>query len=158
MDAKYGLSKNLTLDLTINTDFAQAEVDDRIINLSKYEVNLPEKRSFFLESANQLSFGFPSGNELFITRRIGNENGVIVPIIGGVRLTGKVNDWQIGALNMQTKVYPPPEFHRIILLSCEHAVILIPLEVLLVQLFATESIPIPRHYQINRSELILLKD
>jgi hypothetical protein len=103
VDAKYGLSKNLTLDLTINTDFAQAEVDDRIINLSKYEVNLPEKRSFFLESANQLSFGFPSGNELFITRRIGNENGVIVPIIGGVRLTGKVNDWQIGALNMQTK-------------------------------------------------------
>lgn len=103
VDAKYGISKNLTLDLTINTDFAQAEVDDRIINLSKYEVNLPEKRSFFLESANQLSFGFPSGNELFITRRIGNENGVIVPILGGVRLTGKVNEWQIGALNMQTK-------------------------------------------------------
>ncbi len=102
VDAKYGISKNLTLDLTINTDFAQAEVDDRIINLSKYEVNLPEKRSFFLESANQLSFGFPSGNELFITRRIGNEEGEIVPILAGVRLTGKVNDWQIGALNMQT--------------------------------------------------------
>ena len=103
LDAKYGISKNLTLDLTINTDFAQAEVDDRIINLSKYEVNLPEKRSFFLESANQLSFGFPSGNELFITRKIGNEDGVIVPILAGARLTGKINNWQIGALNMQTK-------------------------------------------------------
>jgi len=102
IDAKYGISKNLTLDLTLNTDFAQAEVDDRIINLSKYEVNLPEKRSFFLESANNLSFGFPSGNTLFITRKIGRENGIIVPIIGGARLTGKVNDWQLGALNMQT--------------------------------------------------------
>ncbi len=102
IDAKYGITKNLTLDLTINTDFAQAEVDDRIINLSKYEVNLPEKRSFFLEAANQLSFGFPSGNELFITRKIGNENGIIVPILGGARLTGKVGEWQLGALNMQT--------------------------------------------------------
>ncbi|MBC8047444.1 MAG: carbohydrate binding family 9 domain-containing protein [Fimbriimonadaceae bacterium] len=102
VDAKYGITKNLTLDLTLNTDFAQAEVDDRIINLTKYEVNLPEKRSFFLESANYLSFGFPSGNEIFISREIGNENGVIVPIIGGVRLTGKVGDWQLGALNMQT--------------------------------------------------------
>ncbi len=102
VDAKYGLSKNLTLDLTLNTDFAQAEVDDRIINLSKYEVNLPEKRSFFLESANYLGFGFPSGNELFISRTIGKENGYIVPIIGGVRMTGKVNSWQMGILNMQT--------------------------------------------------------
>lgn len=102
IDAKYGITKNLILDLSLNTDFAQAEVDDRIINLSKYEVNLPEKRSFFLESANNLSFGFPSGNTLFISRKIGRENGIIVPIIGGARLTGKVNGWQIGALNMQT--------------------------------------------------------
>lgn len=102
IDAKYGLTKNLTLDLTLNTDFAQAEVDDRIINLTKYEVNLPEKRSFFLESAGYLNFSFPSGNELFISRQIGKENGMIVPIIGGARLTGKINDWQIGMLNMQT--------------------------------------------------------
>ncbi len=102
VDAKYGITKNLILDLSINTDFAQAEVDDRIINLSKYEVNLPEKRSFFLESANNLSFGFPSGNTLFISRKIGREDGIIVPIIGGARLTGKVYGWQLGALNMQT--------------------------------------------------------
>ncbi len=103
LDIKYGLTKNLTLDLTVNTDFAQAEVDDRIINLSKYEVNLPEKRSFFLESANNFSFGFPSGNELFISRSIGNENGIIVPIIAGARLSGKSNGWQMGLLDMQTK-------------------------------------------------------
>lgn len=102
LDVKYGLSKNMTLDLTLNTDFAQAEVDDRIINLTKYEVNLPEKRQFFLESANALSFGFPSGNTLFITRKIGNEQGIIVPIVGGARLTGKSNGWLTGVLNMQT--------------------------------------------------------
>ncbi|HYV93520.1 MAG TPA: DUF5916 domain-containing protein [Chitinophagales bacterium] len=102
-DAKYGLSKNFTLDLTLNTDFAQAEVDDQIINLTKYEVNLPEKRNFFLESSDNLSYGFPSGNDVFISRSIGNEDGVIVPIIGGVRVTGKSNGWQIGTLDMQTK-------------------------------------------------------
>lgn len=102
-DVKYGLTKNLTLDFTMNTDFAQAEVDDLVINLTKYDVNLPEKRNFFLESASNFSYGFPSGNELFITRSIGNENDVVVPIIAGVRLTGKSNGWQMGILNMQTK-------------------------------------------------------
>jgi hypothetical protein len=103
VDAKYGLSKNFTLDLTVNTDFAQAEVDDRIINLTKFDVNLPEKRSFFLESASFLTFTFPTGNEIFITRSIGNENGEIVPIIAGARVTGKDNGWQFGTLDMQTK-------------------------------------------------------
>jgi len=102
-DAKYGLSKNFTLDLTVNTDFAQAEVDDRIINLTKYDVNLPEKREFFLESAHYLTFDFPTGNEMFVSRNIGNENGVIVPIIAGGRVTGKTHGWQMGMLDMQTK-------------------------------------------------------
>jgi len=105
-DAKYGLSKNFTLDLTVNTDFAQAEVDDIIINLTKYEVNLPEKRSFFLESAHYLTFTFPSGNQMFTSRSIGNENGEIVPIIAGARVTGKTNGWQMGILDMQTKGIP----------------------------------------------------
>jgi hypothetical protein len=101
-DMKYGLSKNFTLDVTVNTDFAQAEVDDQIINLTKYAVNLPEKRGFFLESASNLTFTFPSGNELFTSRTIGNENGQIVPIVGGARVTGKTNGWQMGSLDMQT--------------------------------------------------------
>ncbi len=103
VDAKYGLSKNFTLDFTLNTDFAQAEVDSRIINLSKYEVNLPEKRNFFLESKNYLGYSTSSGNEFFISRKIGRENGEIVPIISGVRITGKSKGWQMGFLDMQTK-------------------------------------------------------
>jgi hypothetical protein len=103
VDAKYGISKNFTLDFTLNTDFAQAEVDNRIINLSKYEVNLPEKRNFFLESQNYLGFSTSSDNQVFISRKIGRENGEIVPIISGVRITGKSRGWQMGFLDMQTK-------------------------------------------------------
>ena len=102
VDAKYGLSKNFTLDLTVNTDFAQAEVDNLIVNLTKYDVNLPEKRNFFLESQNYLSYTTTLGDQLFISRSIGNENGVIVPIIAGARVTGKTKALQMGVLNMQT--------------------------------------------------------
>jgi len=101
-DIKYGLTKNLTLDLTVNTDFAQAEADDVIINLSKYEVNLPEKRTFFLESQNYLNYSTTTDNQLFISRSIGRENDLIVPIIAGARITGKSNGWQTGFLEMQT--------------------------------------------------------
>ena len=84
VDAKWGLTKNLTLDLTVNTDFAQAEVDDIIINLSKYEVNLPEKRAFFLESASNLTFTFPSENgTLHFKNHSAMKNGAmdLLPII-----------------------------------------------------------------------------
>ncbi len=101
-DAKYGITKNFTLNLTLNTDFSQAEVDNRIINLSKYAVNFPEKRSFFLESKNLLSYSIGSGTALFNSRTIGLQNGTIIPIIAGIRFTGKQNGWAIGALNMQT--------------------------------------------------------
>jgi uncharacterized protein DUF5916/cellulose/xylan binding protein with CBM9 domain len=103
LDVKYGITKNFTLDATLNTDFAQAEADNVIVNLTKYDVNLPEKRNFFLESHNYLSYTTTTGNELFISRSIGIENDVIVPIIGGVRLTGKSHGWQMGLLDMQTK-------------------------------------------------------
>ncbi len=102
IDAKYGITKNFTLDLTANTDFAQAEVDNRIINLSKYEVNLPEKRNFFLESRSFLNYSMGQGTQLFISRKIGREGDLVVPIIAGARLTGKQNGMAIGALNMQT--------------------------------------------------------
>ena len=102
-DVKYGLSKNFTLDFTVNTDFAQAEVDNRIINLSKYEVNLPEKRGFFLESRNYLGYSFASGTQMFISRSIGRENNQVVPIVTGARITGKSRGWQMGFLEMQTK-------------------------------------------------------
>lgn len=101
-DLKYGITKNFTLNVTVNTDFAQAEVDNRIINLSKYVINLPEKRNFFLESQNYLSYSVGQGTQLFNSRTIGIEGNTIVPIIGGLRITGKQNGWAIGALSMQT--------------------------------------------------------
>jgi hypothetical protein len=102
-DIKYGITKNFTLDVTANTDFAQAEADNVIVNLTKYEVNLPERRSFFLESQNYLSYTTSTSNELFISRSIGLENNAIVPIIAGMRLTGKSHGWQVGVLDMETK-------------------------------------------------------
>jgi hypothetical protein len=102
-DIKYGITKNFTLDITANTDFAQAEADNVIVNLTKYEVNLPERRSFFLESQNYLSYTTTTSNELFISRSIGLEHNAIVPIICGIRLTGKSHGWQVGLLDMETK-------------------------------------------------------
>lgn len=104
VDAKFGLSKNFTLDVTLNTDFAQAEADNRIVNLTRFGVNLPEKRNFFLEANDFLNFSIvPEDVLLFNSRNIGIEKGKIVPIIGGIRLTGKSNGYQMGMLNMQTK-------------------------------------------------------
>ena len=102
VDLKYGLTKNFTMNFTVNTDFAQAEVDNRIINLSKYAVNLPEKRNFFLESKNYLSYQVGYGTQLFNSRTIGLQDGSAVPILAGVRITGNQNGLAIGALNMQT--------------------------------------------------------
>ncbi len=102
VDLKLGLTKNSTLDLTLNTDFAQAEVDNLVINLSKYDVNLPEKRNFFLESEDYFRFNLNSLNQLFISRSIGKENGETVPIIAGARLTGVIKGVQTGVLDMQT--------------------------------------------------------
>ncbi|MCX7906694.1 MAG: carbohydrate binding family 9 domain-containing protein [Bacteroidetes bacterium] len=107
LDAKYGLSSNLTLDLTANTDFAQVEVDDQQINLSRFSIFIPEKRDFFLEYASLFNVGFlfrvgQQQNRLFHSRSIGIEQGQQVPILGGARLTGRVGDWEIGLIEMQT--------------------------------------------------------
>lgn len=101
-DIKYGISKNFTLNLTVNTDFAQAEVDNRIINFTKYAINLPEKRNFFLESKGYLGYQVGQATQLFNSRNIGLEIRTVVPILGGIRITGKYNNWTVGALNMQT--------------------------------------------------------
>lgn len=104
VDVKFGISKNFTLDATLNTDFAQVEVDNRIVNLSRFGINLPEKRNFFLEANDFLNFSIiPDEILLFNSRNIGIEKNKIVPIVGGVRLTGKSNGYQLGLLNMQTK-------------------------------------------------------
>jgi hypothetical protein len=105
LDFKYSLTNNLTLDLTFNTDFAQVEADDQKINLTRYSLFFPEKRIFFLEKADIFDFSFLSGNNLFYSRKIGMYDGHPVRIYGGMRMTGRVNKWDIGILDMQTSDY-----------------------------------------------------
>ncbi len=102
-DIKYSISPNITLDLTYNTDFAQVEVDEQQINLDRFNLFFPEKRPFFLENAGLFSVGSPGEVDLFFSRRIGIGNaGELVPIIGGARLSGKINNTNVGFLSMFT--------------------------------------------------------
>tara|TARA_B100001287_G_scaffold146861_1_gene123630 strand:- start:156 stop:2366 length:2211 start_codon:yes stop_codon:yes gene_type:complete len=102
-DLKYSITPSLTLDLTYNTDFAQAEVDKQQVNLDRFNLFYPEKRAFFLENAGQFSVGSPGEIDLFFSRKIGiSSNGSIVPIKGGGRLSGKIGNTNIGLLSMIT--------------------------------------------------------
>ncbi len=104
VDAKVGITPSLNLDLTYNTDFAQVEVDDQQINLTRFALFFPEKRPFFLENAGNFSMGAPGSVDLFFSRRIGiGPGGVPVPILGGARLSGKAGEYNVGLLNMQTR-------------------------------------------------------
>jgi len=103
VDAKYSITNNLTVDLTVNTDFAQVEADDQKINLTRYSLYFPEKRMFFQEKNDVFDFSFLSGNNLFYSRRIGLYEGNPVRIYGGLRMTGRINKWDIGILDMQTE-------------------------------------------------------
>lgn len=103
-DIKYSITPSLTLDLTYNTDFAQVEVDEQQVNLDRFNLFFPEKRPFFLENAGLFSVGSPGEVDLFFSRRIGiGDDGNIVPIIGGARLSGKINRTNIGLLTMFTE-------------------------------------------------------
>jgi len=102
-DIKYSLTQSMTLDLTYNTDFAQVEVDEVQINLDRFNLFFPEKRPFFLENAGQFSVGDGGDIELFFSRRIGiSDDGEVIPINGGARVSGKVNRTNLGFLYMQT--------------------------------------------------------
>lgn len=104
VDVKYSITPSVTLDLTYNTDFAQVEVDDQQVNLDRFNLFFPEKRAFFLENAGQFSVGSPGEVDLFFSRRIGlGEDGSVVPIIGGARVSGKVGQTNIGLLSMFTE-------------------------------------------------------
>ena len=103
LDIKYSLSSKLTLDATINTDFAQVEADNFQVNLTRSSLFFPEKREFFLERTNNFSFGFNLNNDVFYSRKIGLDNGELSRIYGGARLVGRVKKWDIGFLNMQTQ-------------------------------------------------------
>ena len=107
MDVKYGVASGLNLDLTLNTDFAQVEVDEQQVNLTRFPLFFPEKRDFFLENAGMFqvgSGGFGRTIDLFFTRRIGlSEQGQPIPIIGGGRLTGKVDRHNVAVMTLQTQ-------------------------------------------------------
>jgi hypothetical protein len=104
MDVKYNLTPSLTLDATVNTDFAQVEVDDQQVNLDRFSLFFPEKRPFFLENAGFFAVGNPGEVDLFFSRRIGiGAGGQQIPIVGGARVSGKAGAYNVGLLNMQTE-------------------------------------------------------
>jgi hypothetical protein len=104
LDLKYSLTPSMTLDATVNTDFAQVEVDDEQVNLTRFDLFFPEKRPFFLENAGFFEFGTPQEVEIFFSRRIGiDESGNQVPIDVGGRISGKLGPYQLGFLNMHTR-------------------------------------------------------
>ena len=111
LDAKYGINANLTADVTVNTDFAQVEVDEQQVNLTRFNLLYPEKRDFFLEGRGIFDFGRAGGGtgggttntpQLFYSRRIGLNAGRIVPILVGGRLTGKLGPFSVGVIDMAT--------------------------------------------------------
>ncbi|GJM28038.1 MAG: hypothetical protein DHS20C17_06730 [Cyclobacteriaceae bacterium] len=103
-DIKFSITNNLTADFTINTDFAQAEADDQLVNLTRFSLFFPEKRQFFQERASVFDFRTGGLSRLFFSRRIGLTNdGQQVPIYGGVRMIGRMKTWDLGFMNMQTQ-------------------------------------------------------
>ncbi len=99
-DVKLNLTSSLNLDITLNPDFSQAEVDQQVTNLDRFELFFPERRQFFLENADIFAnFGYDNIRPFF-SRRIGLDN----PIIGGIRLSGNIDEkWRIGLLDIQTQ-------------------------------------------------------
>lgn len=105
LDAKIAVSSSMNLDLTLNPDFSQVEVDQQVTNLTRYDIFLPEKRSFFLENSDIFGgYGIPEFITPFYSRTIGlDKNGNRIPIIGGARLSGNLDSkTRIGVMNMQT--------------------------------------------------------
>ena len=123
VDVKYGVTQNLTIDATYNTDFAQVEADEQQVNLTRFSLFFPEKREFFLENQGTFEFGgagagaapgrsstgggFADTPTLFYSRQVGlDEQGREVPIVAGGRLTGRVGKFVLGALNIQSDALP----------------------------------------------------
>ncbi len=111
-DAKYGVTRGITFDFTYNTDFAQVEIDEQQVNLSRFSLFFPEKREFFLEGQGIFNFGGRESRDffgeqsdmpiMFYSRRIGFQDDYSVPINAGGRLTGRSGAYTVGALAMQS--------------------------------------------------------
>lgn len=103
LDGKLAVAPTLTLDLTANTDFAQVEADRQMVNLSRFPLFFPEKRPFFLEASGNFGFGQNEQAMAFYSRRIGLGRGrTMIPIEGGLRLSGRLGAERIGLLAVRT--------------------------------------------------------
>src|SRR5436190_23252713 len=109
VDIKYGLSSNLLLNLTGNTDFADTEVDLQPLNITPFKVFIPEKRQFFLENAGVFNFALGDQDQLFFSRQIGIDpiTGNQVPINGGAKLTGTLGRLELGVMDVDTRSSGP---------------------------------------------------
>lgn len=111
LDATQTLGANTLAALTVNTDFAETEVDTRRTNLTRFPIVFPEKRTFFLQGADIFDFGLGLGDDLrpFFSRRIGLLDGTEVPIRAGLKVTGRGNGANLGALALRTGEVLAPE-------------------------------------------------
>jgi hypothetical protein len=107
-DVTWTATPSLTGTLTVNTDFALTELDDRQINLTRYDLFFPEKRAFFLETGGLFAMGIPEELEVFFSRRIGLEAAAdgrtrAAPILAGAKLSGRAGVLEVGALDVVTE-------------------------------------------------------
>jgi hypothetical protein len=103
LDVKVPVTPTLTADVTIFPDFAQAEADRQVVNLTRFPLFFPELRPFFTEGANTFAFGREAQTQLFYSRRIGRDAaGLPVDIPFGVRVQGRLGDNQVGLLAART--------------------------------------------------------
>ena len=116
LDLKYGITPNMTADLTLNTDFAQVEADSERVNLTRFDLFFPEKRPFFLEGAGLFDVGIPRPHFfspppllLFYSRRIGLAQERAIPIIAGGKITGKIGRYSVGVLDVFTDGFQDDE-------------------------------------------------
>ncbi len=94
----------LRAQVTLNTDFAQADVDDAVVNLDRFSLQMPEKRDFFMRDVERFTFGRQGAAQALYSRKIGLDRGQRVPIAGGVKVVGEVGDaLQLSALNVLTR-------------------------------------------------------
>jgi hypothetical protein len=100
---QHALTDNLNADFTLFTDFAQVEADNQVVNLSRFSLFFPEKRKFFLERASIFDFQTDLNNNMFYSRRIGINDGEMIPLWGGIRLVGRMDSWDVGFLNLQSR-------------------------------------------------------
>ena len=109
LDVLYSVTPQLKANLTINTDFAQTEVDDRQVNLTRFPLFFPEKRDFFLEGSGNFDFSREASNDLtaFFTRRIGiTDKGQPQKIDYGAKLGGQVGRFNLGMMQVRTAEQP----------------------------------------------------